>query len=841
MKNELDSTEEESRESNQSHSDLRLMELADRNPSLGGRELLREIIERGPEPEDVERPHPRDVHAALSARALDDPDYRTQPEHADWIGRESKLMRDLYERGAEVKGDVLVIPAEEHELSEDRDIPFITSLSYAINEIKDAEKAVEFHSLAHKIGGETADARTQIVVFKTFYDRITRDERGSHIDEESRPKVLSQTLDEMRRIAAEMEKLETRESVEIIRDEEPRMDERGMDFNVASRKVRLDENALRFPAGLAYEVKEQLVGVTFPEIDRRLESGASRAMLFAAIDGGFRRRDENDGRDLTEQERSERLKAADFLKRYIDERLRDPETRALNASAEFRQARAEFIAAKTTEDLGRVAETFLRHNRQRSEELRLHLADPDRHPRPTAAPLDWSQRNLLFNGRAPEHHTREMRELRIHYGLSRADRAARTEKLHQGLLEPSRSLGPMIEELEKRRTGKAVSHFQASLLNDHMNEDGRLNLNLLYKRIPPHERAYLFERSESLKQSLEKTIEPDRQTRQQESLTSRIIGAMPRESASLREYLQSMGRIERHLLNQEVRRFRINVNTNRDRDGLTISEARSLLPEQTSREIRVRARNLAWGQIAPAEAFERNPSQEAMRISDTIAHIQEHLQERARIAQNARNEFVADKVRGAENRLREMNGHDRARSESPARMAKGDRERLVQLALASLSPEDARKLAELDRYVADTREAVYRGFETIDSQRRDLDLVRAQFESPRAENVKTFQRTEPRSLPESSYAALADRVDPLVSTHAVASAGRQERHEVMSGLEREFGETTLSDGHINSDREWHFDSLRDALNQERPGGDDLSREYAEHQNRNETVSRTLDR
>jgi len=38
------------------NSDLRLMALADRSPSLGGRELLREIIERGPAPEETERP-----------------------------------------------------------------------------------------------------------------------------------------------------------------------------------------------------------------------------------------------------------------------------------------------------------------------------------------------------------------------------------------------------------------------------------------------------------------------------------------------------------------------------------------------------------------------------------------------------------------------------------------------------------------------------------------------------------------------------------------------------------------------------------------------------------------
>src|SRR5262249_57397512 len=104
--------------------------------------------------------------------------------------------------------------------------------------------------------------------------------------------------------------------------------------------------------------------------------------------------------------------------------------------------------------------------------------------------------------------------------------------------------------------------------------------------------------------------------------------------ASLREYLMRMGQIERRLLNQEVSRFKISANVDGDRDSLTIAEARSLLPEQTAREIRLRARNLAWERLAPAEVFERDPLQEAMRISDTIAHIQEHLQERASIAPN---------------------------------------------------------------------------------------------------------------------------------------------------------------------------------------------------------------
>ena len=152
----------------QNNSDLRLMELATRNPSLSGRDLLLEVIERGPMPEENERPQARDIRSVLKIRSLDDPDYRTPQQHADWIGVESQTLRDLYERGAEIRGEVLMIPAEEYELPQDNETPFITTLSYAQSKIGDTEQAQEFHSLALAISGETADARTQIAVFKHY-------------------------------------------------------------------------------------------------------------------------------------------------------------------------------------------------------------------------------------------------------------------------------------------------------------------------------------------------------------------------------------------------------------------------------------------------------------------------------------------------------------------------------------------------------------------------------------------------------------------------------------------------------------------------------------------------
>jgi hypothetical protein len=830
MRNEGNNPELEPHERKQPHFDLRLMELAGQNPSLGGRELLIEIIGRGPGPEEAERPHARDARATFGAQRLDDPDYRSQPEHADWIGSESKLTRDLYERGAEIKNNVLILPAEEYEISEDRETPFITTLSYAFNKIKDAEKAAEFHSLAKKISGETADVRTEIIVFKTFYDRLTSVDRGSQLHEESRQAELSQTLDEMWRLATEMERLETRESIEVDGHEELLDETRGMDFSDAARKVRLDEESFRFPAGLSQEARERLISVTIPEIDRRLESGVSRVILIAAIDGSLKKRSENDGRDLSDRDQSDSAKIAGFLKNYIDERLRDPETRALNTSDEFRRARAEFLEARTSDALGKIAERFLRLNQQRGEELRLHLLDPARHPRPETTPLDARNRSLLFNGRAPAHHTREMRELRINYGLSRANRASRTEQLHQKRVDPSRPLGLLVDQLEIRRTVRSVSHFQANLLNAQLNQDGKLNIHQLYNSLPPHERAYLFERSENRKRNFEITPDRSPQSNLHESPNGRAFGEAPRGSKTLREYLTHMGRIERQLLNQEIRRHRPNIIATEDRDGMTITEARSLLPEQSARDIRMRARSQAWEQIVPSESFERNPPQESIRISDTIAYIQEHLQESARIAQNARNEFLAEKIREAERR----NGIRESISKgfSPPNPIRR-REDFVQSVIASLGPEDARKFAALDHYAAKTREEVYLGFEAIDSQRRNLELVLARSDMRSDENHNPPRMAEIRSQNQAQVSAYSRQ--PILSMEPYPRmSDERDRYEAESNM-------TVDPGFINSNLEWRIDSLRDAFNPGTFGRTDSEIERIGYPIRGGGQDRTMDR
>ncbi|MCI0392159.1 MAG: hypothetical protein MOB07_25795 [Acidobacteria bacterium] len=200
-----------------------MMEAASRNPSLGGRELTIELIERGPRREPVERPAPtEDIREALKSRSLDDRDYRAREEQAEWLARCSQELRDLYERGAEIKGDTLIIPAEEHEVSDEREGVRVIGIAHAHEKIKDPKLAVEFHSLARAIAGETADTGTEIKIFKHYYDRIEKDEEGRSLKpydkdyKQKRAGSLDRTLAEMRLLAGEMAKLETRESIEVV-------------------------------------------------------------------------------------------------------------------------------------------------------------------------------------------------------------------------------------------------------------------------------------------------------------------------------------------------------------------------------------------------------------------------------------------------------------------------------------------------------------------------------------------------------------------------------------------------------------------------------------------------
>lgn len=185
------------------------------------------------------------------------------------------------------------------------------------------------------------------------------------------------------------------------------------------------------------------------------------------------------------------------------------------------------------------------------------------------------------------------------------------------------------------------------------------------------------------------------------SPTGRTLSGVPRESRTYREYLKSLNEVERQLLNDAVNRKQGNqevVSTNKDQDPLSTEETRTLLPIEEWTRIRQRARNIAWWQFAPEEAFTADPGKTALRLSDFIAHLQEEVQPRAVLSAQLLGQFITERT-----------GFSYQGGQIPETVWK------------KLRHDDAQRLRELDDYATRIREEFYRGFESMDVLRVNLN------------------------------------------------------------------------------------------------------------------------
>lgn len=257
------------------------------------------------------------------------PEDRTRAEHADHLNQTNLSARDLYERGADMYGDVLVIPSDPHEREQARDEVKIGSLAYAVktferftdDESAARQAAIEFVELAQTIAGRTADSDMRLAVFKSYYDHVRRDhteetyrqrdnsevrlsERGEFLPAAEQRERLDAVLEEMRELAQEMCQLEWKpdrgEMIEIGaweqslharqrdgEDElsgyrtqvgeqiEPEEDSREINPGralVEHESVRLDKEPPLLPREL--ESSRMQVAALLSEVDRRLAQGA---------------------------------------------------------------------------------------------------------------------------------------------------------------------------------------------------------------------------------------------------------------------------------------------------------------------------------------------------------------------------------------------------------------------------------------------------------------------------------------------------------------------------------------------------------------------------------------
>jgi relaxase MobL-like protein len=371
---------------------------------------------------------------------------------------------------------------------------------------------------------------------------------------------------------------------------------------------------------------------------------------------------------LTQQEYDYRAKVTGFLKSYVNERLRDNETRLIHDRKIFRDAHRAFDKARTPEEFNRVAHDFISKNEQQD---RL---------------ISEREREWLFNGRFPDHYTPETTDQRLTWGLPRD---GRRQALHKGDIPSSPTFKAMLGDLNRRRDTESVSQFQAALINppERMNNPSKLPLYQMNRRILNHEKDEIYIQAEKAKRELPRRVRPTRSdSKNPAQAAGRSPGAIPYWSKSYQEYIKTMGEINRQLIDEALH--------NRG-DGQTLAREEQV-------HLRQRARNLAWGRLAPSEVFSSRPGDTALRLSDTIAKLQEEIQPRAALAAQVLDEFSRKNIS----------------SYKDGRMPKN--------ALGKLEPHIRESYQQLRDYAQRTSEELYRGFEAIDGLRAEIEKARAE-------------------------------------------------------------------------------------------------------------------
>jgi hypothetical protein len=187
-------------------------------------------------------------------------------------------------------------------------------------------------------------------------------------------------------------------------------------------------------------------------------------------------------------------------------------------------------------------------------------------------------------------------------------------------------------------------------------------------------------------------------------------------------------------------------------------------------------------------------------LSDTIAHLQENSQQRARLAHQVLEEFVQEKIG-----------------------ATVSKEKVSQAALTKLTPNDAQRWQALQDYAVRTREELYRGFESLDVIRRDLEQTRTVKETlvEQREN-----QGEAARQPENAFGVPAKAPETSLRNDGVVPLERNPTERAASAESERFSWI------VESDQPWHFDRLpapqelprREANNT--PAREDLDHEFS---------------
>lgn len=561
-----------------------------------GKSLVKEAVRQRPQeiPEraTIDRlPNPRTVRAIneilsvgrsdLLLSKLDDTQGRNRSEHASYLNLQSQFIRDLYERGAVVRDGLLIAPQENPSTSRPLAVAgveyAVNRLAPLVNESRAKELAPQIVEYGSKIAGAWADRDTKIKVFNWVYgalegrnDLLKSDDGPPQA--ETKEERFDRTLNEIESLAEEMNKLEPSdravqveqlleiEWVEKVRSDDDLSLETVYEAAISSveradstepehavggiqefERVELEDMTLSRLAGdMSHDELDKWINVRMPVLDEMLESGTPVDAILKPFQNGIYEAVKHDPAN-----RQEAIDDLRFASAYIKHQLKQPESALRHFNPRYRDYAAMLERASSREEIIDAASRIRLENAQ----LGFRWNDlPEAEKAETHRSLTSKEMRFLFTEVSPRHYTSEMTAARLAYLNAGEAAKTKTDALMRGEIAPSKEATQMVGSLESRMERKhlkdsvsATKHFLQSLKtpNDDLRYKNSFDHAEVYRKLPPAERDFVYQRAVEQKDLLESKLLADGATgpsRDQES----VIAEKPvAKINSFRESLKS--------------------------------------------------------------------------------------------------------------------------------------------------------------------------------------------------------------------------------------------------------------------------------------------------------------
>ena len=206
----------------------------------------------------------------------------------------------------------------------------------------------------------------------------------------------------------------------------------------------------------------------------------------------------------------------EFAKEYIRYQLKQSEMCLRHESAVYRDFAKRLETAKTASDVIREAYKIRQENHQTTGIWKTAEKEELRN---LTRPLSKNEMTLLFLEQPPSSYTAEMSVLKYNFAHYSEAKARLTAALAEGKLEPSEEAKKLVESLAERLNRrdyetkhKATKHFFESLKteNEKLFIKNRFDHSVLYEKLPPHEKDWIYNSATEQRDNLEYKIAYER-------------------------------------------------------------------------------------------------------------------------------------------------------------------------------------------------------------------------------------------------------------------------------------------------------------------------------------------